>query len=192
MVLVYVRVNKSHKGGDDLPSKNKAYADDMLKQAYKNYYSDVYRFCLSILMNDRESIDDCVQETFIVLYKKYLEGEKVEYVKAFLFKTVQNFVKKRLRENTKTNQYVSLEDVTELVSQNEDMDEKLSFDEYSRQISDALSQRDAELFKLRYIDDYSLEEIAQILNLSISVVGTRLHRLRKRLIIILKEILYSE
>lgn len=175
-----------------MPSKNKAYADDMLKQAYKNYYSDVYRFCLSILTNDRESIDDCVQETFIVLYKKYLEGEEVEYVKAFLFKTVQNFVKKRLRENTKTNQHVSLEDVTELVSQNEDMDEKLSFDEYSRQISDALSQRDAELFKLRYIDDYSLEEIAQILNLSISVVGTRLHRLRKRLIIILKEILYSE
>ena len=192
MVLVYVRVNKSPKGGDDLPSKNKTYADDMLKQAYKNYYSDVYRLCLSLLMNDRESIDDCVQEAFIVLYKKYLEGEEVEYVKAFLFKTVQNFVKKRLRENSKTNQHVNIDDITELVSQSEDMDEKLSFDEYSRQISDALSQRDAELFKLRYIDDYSLEEIAQILNLSISVVGTRLHRLRKRLVTILKEILYSE
>ena len=192
MVLVYERVKNPLQGGDDLPNKNKSYADDMLKKAYKSYYSDVYRFCLSFLVQDRESIDDCVQEAFIVLYKKYLDGEEIEYVKAFLFKTVENFVKKRLRENTKAKRQVNLDDVAELITQSDDMDERLSFEEYSRQISDALSQRDAQLFKLRYIDRYSLEEIAKMLDTSVSVVGTRTHRLRKRLIKILQEILYSE
>lgn len=173
-------------------SEKKKKADALLSDAYTKYYTDVYRFCMSLLTSDRSGIDDCVQETFIVLYNKYLDGDEIEFVKAFLFKTAKNYVLKRIRDNTKTQSAVNLEDVEELISDSEEIDEKLTFEEYNRQISAALSERDALLFKLRYIDEYSLEEIADKLDTTVSVVGTRIFRLKKRLTTILEDVLSSD
>lgn len=171
---------------------DKKHADELLKEAYSKYYSDVYRFCMSYLTRDTASIDDCVQETFIVLYKKYLAGEEVTYVKTFLYKTVSNCAKMKLRDVAKAQKHISIDEVIQLPSESEDMTEQLSFEEYSRQISAALSERDAELFRLRFIEDYSLREIAEIQNTNISTIGTRVNRLHKKLITISKEILSLE
>ena len=167
----------------------KSRADAQFKEAYKQYYADVYRFCLSYLTDDRETVDDIVQETFIVLYNKYLDGEEVHYTKTFLFKTAHNYILKHIRDKKHDDVNISIDEIIEIPSQNEDMDEKLSFEEYSKQISSALSRRDAELFRLRYIDNKSLEEIAIELNISLTNAGTRVYRLRKRLILILEELL---
>lgn len=171
---------------------DKKHADELLKEAYSKYYSDVYRFCMSYLTRDTASIDDCVQEAFIVLYKKYLAGEEVTYVKTFLYKTVSNCAKMKLRDIAKAQKHISIDEVIQLPSESEDMTEQLSFEEYSRQISAALSERDAELFRLRFIEDYSLREIAEIQNTNISTIGTRVNRLHKKLITISKEILSLE
>lgn len=171
---------------------DKKRADELLKDAYSKYYSDVYRFCLSYLTRDTSSVDDCVQEAFIVLYKRYLAGEEITYVKTFLYKTVSNCAKMKLRDLAKAQKHISLDEVIELPGQSADMTEQLSFDEYSRQISAALSDRDAELFRLRFIEDYSLKEIAGMLGVNMSTIGTRVNRLQKRLITISREILSHE
>ena len=109
---------------------NKKRADELFKEAYKQYYTDVYRFCLSYMANDRNSVDDVVQDTFIVLYNKYLAGEEIAYTKAFLFKTAHNFVLKHLRERKRDMNNVSIDEIIEIPSQGEDIDERLSFEEY--------------------------------------------------------------
>lgn len=173
-------------------SEIKRKADELLSDAYSKYYSDVYRFCMSMLTADKDGINDCVQEAYIVLYNKYLAEEEVEFVKAFLFKTAKNFVLKRVREIEKSNDFVNLEEIKDLITDLNDVDENLTFEEYNRQISAALSDRDALLFKLRYHNDYKIEEIAEELNLSVSAVGIGLHRLKKRLTKILEDILSSD
>lgn len=164
-------------------------ADALLKEAYSKYYSDVYRFCLSFLTKDRESVDDCVQETYIVLYKKYLNGEDVDYVKSFLYRTAENFCLKKIRELKKAQKHLSLDEIIEIPSQNEDMEEKLSFEEYSRQIARALSKHEYEIFEMKYVENCSLEEIAKKYDISISNAGTKVYRRKKKLIVILEEIL---
>lgn len=168
---------------------DKSRADKLFKEAYKHYYSDIYRFCLSYLTTDSSSVDDIVQETFIVLYNKYLSGEEISYTKTFLLKTAHNLVLKHIRDRKHDNKNISIDEIIEIPSQDEDIDEKLSFEEYSRQISDALTQRDAQLFRLRYLENKTLEEMARELNISQAAVGTRVFRLRKRLILILEELL---
>jgi RNA polymerase sigma-70 factor (ECF subfamily) len=165
-----------------LPSKaEKAKADELFKSAYNSYYSSIYKFCLSRLKNDRDSVEDCVQETFLVLYKKYLSGENVEYVLAFLFKTASNFIKKQYSQLEKKKKQVDLEEIKEIPSQSEDIDDRLTFEEYSRQISDALNDLDAQLFSLRYIEELKIEDIANRTGMSIANVTTRLSRIRKKL-----------
>lgn len=159
---------------------NKIKADELFKTAYEENYVSVYRFCLSKLKNN-EMTEDCVQEAFLVLYKKYLAGEEIEYVKAFLMKTASNFVLKKFEEIKKMQKTVNIDEIINIPSQNDDMEERLTFDEYSKQISAALSTLDAEIFTLRYIDEYKIEEIANRLNMSIPAVTTRLSRIRQKL-----------
>lgn len=156
-------------------------ADELLKQAYEQYYVSIYKFCLSKLINDITSVEDCTQEAFIVLYKKYLSGEDIEFVHAFLLKTASNFVKKQYVQIERANKTVDLQEVIHIASQDEDIDERLTFEEYSRQISSALSDLDADLFSMRYIEDLQIDEIAARLNMSISAVTTRLSRIRNKL-----------
>lgn len=166
-------------------SKNKA--DELLKSAYEENYVSVYRYCLSKLKNN-EMTEDCVQETFLVLYKKYLAGEEVVYVKAFLMKTASNFVLKKFDEIKKMQKTVDIDEIINIPSQSDDLEERLTFDEYSRQISAALSTVDAEIFTLRYIDEYKIEEIAKKLDMSIPAVTTRLSRIRQKL----KKLFYNK
>lgn len=169
------------KGGAAFTKKaNKKRADELLKSAYEENYVSIYRYCFSKLKNN-EMTEDCVQDAFLVLYKKYLNDEAVAYVKSFLMKTASNFVLKKFDEIKRMQQQVNIEDVINIPSQSEDVDERLTFDEYSRQISAALSTLDADIFKLRYIDEYKIEEIAKRLDMSIPAVTTRLSRIRQKL-----------
>lgn len=165
-----------------LPSKeDKQLADELLKKAYKECYSSVYRFCLSKLNNDRDSVEDCVHDSYLVLYKKYLSGENIEFVMAFLLKTASNYIKKRYSEMEKQKKQVPFDEIIEIPTQSEDIDDRLTFEEYSRQISAALNDTDAELFSLRYIEELKIEEIANKTGMSIPNVTTRLSRIRKKL-----------
>lgn len=169
-------------GAAALPNRDeKRRADELLKQAYEQYYTIVYRFCLSRLKQDRHSVEDCVQEAFIVLYNKYLSGENIEFVSAFLLQTASNFVKKRYAELEKANRQVDIEEIRHIPSQNQDLDDRLTFEEYSKQISAALSDTDAEIFSLRYIEEFKIEEIAVRMDMSIAAVTTRLSRMRNKL-----------
>ena len=167
--------------------KIKREADKKLKNAYSAYYSSVYKFCLSRLKNDRASVDDCVQETFIVLYKKYLSGEEIEFTNAFLLKTASNFVKKRYAQIKRDEKNIDIEEVKEIITHSNDIDDRLSFEEYSRMISDALNDTDREIFILRYIQEQKIEEIANALDLSVPSVTTRLSRMRNKLRDVLKK-----
>ncbi|MBQ7204137.1 MAG: RNA polymerase sigma factor [Eubacterium sp.] len=163
-----------------LKGKEKQAVDELLKKYYSAYYTSLYRFCLSRLKNNSE-VDDVTQEAFIVLYNKMLNGETIEKVYPFLLKTADNLIKRIFKERTKNSKNVTLEEVKHIPSQNEDIDDRLTFEEYSKQISEALSDRDAELFSLRYIEELKIEEIASITGLSIPNVTTRLSRIRKKL-----------
>ena len=92
-------------------------AKEVFKQAFDRYYSGVYRFCLSRLPNDRASAEDCTQEAFVVLYKKYCDGEKIENTYAFLLQTARYYILKQLRQLEKQQDVVNINEVIHIPSQ---------------------------------------------------------------------------
>ena len=159
----------------------KKVADTKLKNAYNSYYSSIYKFCLSKLKNDITYVDDCVQETFLVLYNKLLKGEEVNYTLAFLYKTADNLIKKRYAQLKKQEKEVSIDEVKNITVYSVDIDDRLTFEEYSKMISDALNDTDREIFSLRYIEELPINEIAEMLDMSVSAVTTRLSRIREKI-----------
>lgn len=168
-------------GAANMSGKISKNADELLKQAYERHYTYVYKFCLSRLPSDRASAEDCAQEAYIVLYNKLKAGEDVQNTLAFLLQTARNFVLKQIREIEKRQKEIDLDDVVHIPSQSDDMDEKLTFDEYSRQISAALTDKEAELFKMRYIDELDIDTIAGIRNTSPANIYQELSRIRKKI-----------
>lgn len=97
-------------------------------------------------------------------------------------------MQKQFDRQKRAQNCITLDEVIEIPAQHTDPDERLTFEEYSRQISAALSDTDAALFSMRYIEDLKIEDIAARMNMSVPAVTTRLHRLRKKLREILNQL----
>ena len=139
------------------------------------------KFCLSRLTDDRAYAEDCTQEAFLVYYQKLLDGEEIENTFAYLLQIARNLILKHFRELEKRKKEVNLEEVIHIPTQDEDIDDRLTFEEYSKQISAALSDREAETFTLRYVEELTPEVIADIQNRSVTGVYTELSRIRQKL-----------
>ena len=77
-----------------------------------------------------------------------------------MYRTADHLVQKQFDRQKRAQNCITLDEVIEIPAQNADPDERLTFEEYSRQISAALSDTDAALFSMRYIEDLKIEDIA--------------------------------
>ena len=128
-----------------MAGSEKKKADDLLQEGYAKYYTAIYRYALSRLGDPHKS-EDVAQEAFVVYYKRLRTGEVFTAPRAFLYRTADHLVQKQFDRQKRAQNCITLDEVIEIPAQNADPDERLTFEEYSRQISAALSDTDAALF----------------------------------------------
>lgn len=125
-----------------MAGSEKKKADDLLQEGYAKYYTAIYRYALSRLGDPHKS-EDVAQEAFVVYYKRLRTGEVFTAPRAFLYRTADHLVQKQFDRQKRAQNCITLDEVIEIPAQNADPDERLTFEEYSRQISAALSDTDA-------------------------------------------------
>lgn len=157
----------------------------LLQQLYDDYRLKLFNFCLARLSGERESADDCVQEAFLVLSSKLKNGEEIEHPRAFLYRTAENFVRRRQEQITKdTKRLVPLEKATEAATNDEvfsEAIENIDYDALAERLIEALNEDEKLLYNLRYIKNTRVDEIATILNISRPAVSMRLVRLKTKI-----------
>ena len=165
------------------PDSKRAVKDEF-SRLYDEHRDSVFRLCLVKLKNNAHTADDCTQNTFTVLYKKLLDGETIEYPKAFLYKTAQNFILKSLAQNSRiAEKTVELDIVKDKVdTDNPDIDDNINYELMKKRILEILNDEEKKIFKLRYIDDLTLSETADRLQISKAAVAKRVERMRKKII----------
>lgn len=166
---------------------NKKIASEKLDRDYKLYYTNLQRFCYLKLKN-QEQTDDCVQESFYILYKHYLKDEEIINVAGFLYKIADNLIKAQWRQNQKAENIVQIDTLAETLAVNESEDySEIDYDLLAEKLISTLSEKDKQLYKLKYIDRKSIKEISEELNSSFDAVAKRLSRLRIKVKEIIKE-----
>lgn len=157
----------------------------LLQQLYDDYRLKLFNFCLARLSGERESADDCVQEAFLVLSTKLENGEEIENPRAFLYRTAENFVRRRQEQIVKdTKRIVPLENATEAATTDEvfyEAIENIDYDALAERLIDKLDDDEKLLYNLRYIKNTRVDEIATILNISRPAVSMRLVRLKAKI-----------
>lgn len=150
------------------------------EQLYNSYYQRLVAYASARLGDYREFSEDCVQEAFVVFHGKLQEGEEFSHPEAFLYRTVDNIVKKqRSKRFAEESLAVSLDDENNEV--NLKSDEDIDFEKYIKLLEKKLTADEKKLYFAKYIQEKKIEEIAKEQDLTVAAVTMRLSRLRQKI-----------
>ena len=161
----------------------------------ERYRGRIFRLALRFTSNKAEA-EDVLQEVFLTLYQKLDQFEGKSSFSTWLYRVVVNTSLMRLRDQGKA-EIVSLEEVPpDYLSPEEEEagtgpDHLIITEESLAQIEKAMEKMPLDLktvFILRDIEGFSNEETAEIMNLTVPAVKSRLHRGRELLRIRLKKL----
>lgn len=162
--------------------EKKINADKLLEEYCRQYKEILYKYAYLRTGHDKNAAEDCVQEALMVIYRRMKKGEEFKEPKAFLYRTVDNFIKEHLRDLKKREKLNEKVQISEELSQWDILD-RLAPETEEEIINAALSEmNDTEkiIYRRRYIENKNVKEIAQQYNLSVTAVTTRLYRIRQK------------
>ena len=162
---------------------------DEFLDAYDKYGDPIYRHCYFRVYN-KEIAEDLTQETFIKTWRYITEGKEIQNIKAFLYKVAVNLVIDHQRKKTS----VPLDDIKEKEfsfrhSNNTGEHGIVAHSEAAFVIDKVgvLEEKYRDIILMRYVQDFSPAEIADILEISPNVVSVRLNYAIKKLKKIIKK-----
>lgn len=155
------------------------------------HLNSLYRTALRMTRNENDA-SDLVQETFFKAYRFWDKFEEGSNCRAWLYKIMTNIFINQYRAKSSSPQTVDLEDVDDdfLFGQLSalgppDDPEKLFFrkvfDDDVKAAIDEMPEDFRLVIILSFLEGFSYQEIADILNINIGTVKSRLHRGRKLL-----------
>ena len=161
----------------------------IFEQCYKDYYKSLINFARARLRESSDYSEDCVQEAFTVFYNRLQTGEEFEQPRAFLYKTLDNIIK-RQRSKIMTDEMntVSLDDPENTMEIA--VYDSIDYEKYIKILEDSLDEDEKFIYTEKYVNDKKIEQIALENNLSVGAVTMRLSRLRKKLKLLLDDLIY--
>jgi RNA polymerase sigma-70 factor (ECF subfamily) len=158
------------------------------------YKDKIYHHAYRMLGNKQEA-EDVTQDTFLRLFNNLHRYDETQKFSTWIFRICTNLCIDRLRKRKPT---YSLDaeveggegnDYYAMMPSNEDTPEKqVIVSETQRSIRkaiEAMPEKYKSIVVLRYLQDLSLQEISDVLDMPVTTIKTRLHRgrefLRKKL-----------
>lgn len=163
-------------------TKNRRVATNLLIEKYRQ---PLLRHALYIL-RDQDDAYDIVQETFVRAIRETRLFDPDFRIKAWLFRVAKNLCLNQLRNTSRRSAILQ---ANPMVDRQEAQQWKTLFDgEQSilmMETLDKLGDDHREILVLRYYDELSYTEIAQVLDIKLGTVMSRLSRARKKLLDVL-------
>jgi|SRR5437879_8022340 RNA polymerase sigma-70 factor (ECF subfamily) len=151
--------------------------DDELETAFRTYRTSVFRAAYRVTGNAADA-EDVLQTVFLRFARREDDASEVGNLKSYLYRAAVNAALDLLRSR-QASRLEPLED-TSAVTPGQ-LHEDLVLRTWLRSAISKLNPRHAEMFVLRYIEDYDNREIARLMKTSQGVVAITLFRIRKQL-----------
>ena len=149
--------------------------------AYEENADMLFRHCL-LRVRDRERAKDIVQDAFSKTWIYLSEGNKIDHVKAFLFRVANNLIIDAARKKKSSSLDVMMDENGFEIADDTVTDpaEKQGVREALKLLGE-LDELYRVVITMRYMDEMSPREIAGILGVTENVVSVRIHRGIERL-----------
>jgi RNA polymerase sigma-70 factor (ECF subfamily) len=141
----------------------------------------LFRFSARIV-GDTELAEDVVQEVVIKMWDKRESRDEYENLESYCMRITRNMSIDKIR--SKNYQHLSLDHVSETVEENGSPYEHTAQDDtlsHVHKLMEALPEKQKMVMHLRDIEGRDYQEIAEILEISLSQVKVSLFRARKKI-----------
>lgn len=144
-----------------------------LAEIYDRYSPVLYAYAMRLL-NDPALAEDCVAETFARFLKSLQKGQGPrDYLRAYLYRITHNWIVDLYRNNEQTSE---LHETLQYEEYTEDEVAKRVGQKQVREAIHNLPPEQQKVITLKYLEDWSNEEVAQALHKTVGAVKTIQHR----------------
>lgn len=169
----------------ELVSLAKAGDTMALTNLVKKYERTIYNFAYKIC-RDRDKAENAMQDTFVSMVRSLNQFDGKSQLSTWLYRIVTNHclmdARKRQRHSTHDISYDDVVFDEGLARESADLPEdSVENDELKQVLDDAITRLAPEyrvVFLLRDVEQFSTEETANMLELTVPAVKSRLHRAR--------------
>lgn len=150
------------------------------RQIYSLFYQPLYNFGLSYV--EKDIAENCIQDMFLYILQHRANLKNIKNVKAYLYKSFRN----QLYKNAKAQKLI-------LQALEKDFYFEKSeniFAEVITKLIKKLSNREQEIVKLKYYQNYKNKEIATALNIEYQTVRNTLHNAIQKMRILMPQVDY--
>ncbi len=155
---------------------------DQFMEYYEKYHDDIFRFCMIKTRNRSKSLD-ITQDTFMKFWEYLIKGDIIEQERPLLYRMANNLIIDSYRKKKD----ILVEDFTD-----GEYEHHVQYDDSERQenildgekiitLLHELPELSREIITLRFINDFSISEIAQTIHRDNKTVSVYLHRGIKQL-----------
>lgn len=153
---------------------------DAYEILFKRYSGKIYRF-VYFRIREQETVDDLVSETFLKLWQQLADEKKIKNLQAYLYRIARNIVIDHYRARKEDVDISAVEHVLEAdIDLTHDVTIQSDIKEMMHKMN-SLSDDYQEILQLRYVEDLTIAEIAQVLEKSKGAVKVSIHRAVKKL-----------
>jgi len=154
----------------ELPYQMRAY--ETLLQRHERV---LYAVCLRLIGN-RQDAEDIAQDVMLKVFTAIQKFEGRSSYKTWLLKIARNACADRLKKKALTERHKD-----SLRHETPDHSEQVYEEDQILNLLGKMEQKDREVLTLRYVADFSLNEISEITELSLSAAKMRLYRATDKL-----------
>jgi len=174
----------NHENDWEIVERVKKGDESAFGEIYEKFKVPLYRFCVRMISDSEEALD-IVHDVFLKLYENINAIEPVSSLSSLLFKMARNKCLNFLRDR-KTG--VAIEQIE--LNSNPGIEKEFELKEIRERLQEVLNSMDddyREILILREWSGLSYAEIAEVLDMTIPAVKSKLFKARKKLAEIYKK-----
>ena len=152
-------------------------------ELYKRYSKPMLNFFFRMLNNDRTKAEDMLHDLFLKIIEKPESFDHTRTFSTWFYTLAGNMVRNEYRSYQIRNEYVqqSRNQSKEWVEFNEENIDRLSFDHQLQAELEHLGPEAKIMFNLRFVEEMSVKQIAEITNCPEGTVKSRLFYITRQL-----------
>ena len=182
LMRLFIKKKYEEKTDEELMSlltKGEQLAFDEL---YKRYSKAILNFFFRMINYNREKAEDMLHDLFLKIIEKPYLFDKTKKFSTWIYVVASNMLKNEYRTLNTQNEYINHQFTTQ--TDKIYVAERIDNEIFSKQLNNELNKLDIELksmFTMRYMEEMSIKQIAEIFECPEGTVKSRLFYITKNL-----------
>ena len=159
--------------------------DDAFSKIYEKLVRDLFSFGTTFTA-DSDLVKDCIQDIFVRLYQNRAQLTLVKNIRVYLLIALKNALIDAFKKRQVHQKFIDSYEIEELaddpeeermITQESEMAVKARIEEFKS----ALTKRQQEIIHYRFVEELSIEEIGNLLNINYQSVANSIQKSLKKI-----------